>query len=277
MEPAAASRDSSAEASRFRIMSFNAWRDHPSHAPWSRRRELFLSILKFHRPDVIGAQEFLLPMIRLIENDLPEFAWIGAGRDDGREAGEFTPIFYRRDRFELLAQNTFWLAPDPAAPSRGWGAACARTVTWARLRRREDGAEYCHFNTHFDHFSARARRESACLLRREIDALAGGAPVVITGDLNCRENSVPYALLTGADAFLDARACGEYPPLGPRKTWRGFLPGGIGGGRLDYIFVNRKVRVLQHATLADHWDGRYASDHLPVAADIALSAGANAD
>jgi endonuclease/exonuclease/phosphatase family metal-dependent hydrolase len=250
-------------------MSFNCWADYPGHAPWSRRQEMVLSMLRFHQPDVLGAQELLLPMLRGLEAGLPDYAWVGVGRDDGREKGEFTPIFYRHDRFDLLAADTFWLAPDPAAPARGWGAACARTVTWAKLRHRPSERESFHFNTHFDHFSAKARRESARLLLRRIDDLTAGRPVVVTGDLNCRESSAAYGILTGS-ALKDARACGENPPLGPRKTWRGFLPGGVGGGRLDYVFVSGGIRVIQHAVLADHWDGRFASDHLPVAADLAF-------
>ena len=87
-----------------------------------------------HRPDLLGGQELLRHQLADLAARLPDYAWLGAGRDDGADGGEFNPIFYRRERLEPLDSGTFWLSPEPARPgSRGWGAACPRVVTWARF------------------------------------------------------------------------------------------------------------------------------------------------
>ena len=271
----------SEEAGRLRVMSFNIWCDHPRHPAWARRLPVAAGILRYHRPDVIGGQEFRLNQLLDLARELPAYRWVGAGRDDGKEAGEFCPIFYRHNRLRVLESGTFWLAPEPASPGKGWDAACARVVTWARLADHRGGV-FTHFNTHFDHFGREARRESARLLLRRIGALSDGKAVVVTGDLNCLESSTAYAVLTGKTSpepgqpgLRDTLRCGRFPPLGPRKTWRGFLPGSLTGARLDYIFIGEGVTAWQHAVLTDHGDdGRCPSDHRPVVAELEIHAGA---
>ena len=259
-------------ACRLRVMSFNIWCDHPRHPAWSQRLPVALSLLRYHRPDVIGGQEFRLNQLHDLARELPDYRWIGAGRDDGQEAGEFCPIFYRHERFEATASGTFWLSPDPDVPGKGWDAACPRVVTWVRLVDRESGCAYTHFNTHFDHFGRRARRESARLILERIAALPDAGAVVVTGDLNCLESWAAYAILTGG-GLRDTLRCCHFPPLGPRKTWGGFLPAKLGSARLDYIFAGQGVTVWQHAVLTDHGHGdRYPSDHRPVVAELEIPA-----
>ena len=112
-----------------RIMSFNVWSDKPRRPKWNARRELAAALLRYHLPHVLGGQEFFLAMARDLEERLPEYAWVGVGREDGLEAGEMTPIFYRPGRLELIDHATFWLAPNETCASPGWDAACRRTVT----------------------------------------------------------------------------------------------------------------------------------------------------
>lgn len=254
-------------------MSFNVWCDHPRHPAWSLRLPVAVSLLRYHQPDVIGGQEFRLNQLRDVARELPEYRWVGAGRDDGREAGEFCPILYRHKRLEAVESGTFWLSADPKIPGKGWDAAYPRVVTWARLVDRATGHTLTHCNTHFDHLGRRARRESARLLLDQIAALSDGRAVVVTGDLNCLESSAAYAILTGGGLRDTLRAC-QFPPLGPRKTWRGFLPGGLTSARLDYIFVGEGVTVRQHTVLTDHGPGgRHPSDHYPVVAELEFGAG----
>lgn len=260
----------------WRVMSFNFWTDHPRHFAWRDRREGAAAVVARHRPDLLGGQELLAGMIADLATRLPDYAWFGVGRDDGACRGEFNPIFYRRDRFDLRDGGTFWLAPEPDRPgARGWGAACPRIVTWARFADREsrgDGAEIVHLNTHLDHQSVRARRQGAALLVKRAGELAAAtgttaaAVVVLTGDFNGGEFSAAYTTLTTPRSGLsDARTCAEAPPEGPRRTWRGLWGSGLGAARLDYVFVGTGVRVLRHAVLDDRGTGgRLVSDHRPV-------------
>src|SRR5688500_16527496 len=217
----------SAPAPPLRIMSFNLRLDLASDGPnaWPHRRDWVASLIRFHAPDALGVQEALAHMLTDLDARIPEFARVGVGRADGREGGEFSAILYRRDRLDMLDNGTFWLSPTPEVPgSKGWDAAIERVATWARFRDRVTGCTHVHLNTHFDHIGEQARQESARLIRRRLAAIAGGAPVIVTGDLNADPQSVAYRVFTRdtvdaaaplGDAFSTSRA-GHY---GPTSTW----------------------------------------------------------
>src|SRR5688572_13434609 len=189
-----------------RVMTFNVRYDTPSDGAnaWPHRRDWVAALVRFHAPDAIGVQEALVHMLTDLDARLPGFARVGVGRADGRAGGEFSAILYRSDRLELLDSGTFWLSPTPeVAGSKGWDTAIERIATWARFRDRRTGCRHLHVNTHFDHIGEEARQESARLIRRRLAALAGGLPVVVTGDLNATPESVPYRVFT-ADTLAGA-------------------------------------------------------------------------
>lgn len=274
-------RPSTLEAdSSLRVMTFNIRFDNPNDGPdaWPHRKDRAASVIRFHGADLVGVQEALKHQLDDLQERLPAYAWVGVGRADGREGGEYSAIFYRQDRFELLDHDTFWLSETPEVPgSKSWDAAIERIVTWAHFRDRRTGEVFYHFNTHFDHIGERARTESAKLIRQRIAAVAGDAPVVLTGDFNAVDSSMPYQILTGTTpldgapsvTLRDAMRISEHGHHGPTTTWNGFTaieP----DRRIDYIFVNDRVDVRQHGILPDTWDGRFPSDHLPVVADVTI-------
>ncbi len=266
-----------------RVLSFNIRYDNPGDGPdaWPHRKEAVADMIRSQAVDVAGLQEALKGQIDDLEALLPDYAWLGVGREDGMEQGEFAPIFYRRDRVDTLRWGTFWLSETPDIPgSRSWDAALERIATWAVLRDRQTNEAFLAVNTHFDHRGAEARTRSAELIVERLDELAtaqsgeqddegtGSLPVVLTGDFNVREGSAPYAVL--ADAFSDALYASEQPHEGPMSTWNGF-EAIVPGGRIDYIFVGDGVRVYAHRILPDKTaNGRFPSDHLPVLAEIGL-------
>lgn len=224
--------------------------------------------------DVIGLQEARKPQIDDLSERLPDFEWYGVGRDDGMEGGEFTPIFWRRDRFEVQDRGTFWLASDPTSVgATDWGARIPRICSWVVLSDRESGESLWVMNTHFDHLSETARVESARLVRQQAEQLAAGRNVVLTGDLNCTPGSEPMRILTGSQdpgmRFWDAIKQSEADPEGPSGTWNGFQQIQE-NRRIDFILVSVGIeRVVSHHTLDPRTpEGRFASDHLPVMAKI---------
>ena len=261
---------------------------------WKYRRKMVESIVKFHHTDIVGCQEVLKDQLDDLIDLLPSYGWVGVGRDDGLDAGEFAPIFYLKDRFEVLKSGTFWLSGTPdVAGSRGWDAACIRIATWAKLKEKNTGKIHFYFNTHFDHVGQVAMEESSYLLLRKITELAGDYPAVITGDFNNTECSKVYNILTGKErgthtfdnSFLkDSKYCSENGHHGPSFTYHDFkaakifyeLAKGKSSSQdqqmclIDYIFVKNNIRVFQHGILSDNWDGRYPSDHMPVVADIEI-------
>ncbi len=151
-----------------RVVSYNIRYNNPGdgeHA-WPLRADRVANLLRFYNPDLFGLQEALQGQIDDLVARLPQYAWFGVGRDDGRSAGEGTPIFYRRDRFTLLDQGTFWLSETPEVPgSKSWDAAITRIATWGRFVDRTTGTRFLYLNTHFDHIGQTARERSAATHR----------------------------------------------------------------------------------------------------------------
>jgi endonuclease/exonuclease/phosphatase family metal-dependent hydrolase len=267
-------------AAMLRVLTFNIRYNNPGDGPnaWPLRRDWVAEIIRERKTDLVGMQEALPGQIADLEERLPEYAWYGVGRDDGKHGGEHTPIFYRKDRLERLDQGAFWLSETPEKPgSKSWDTAITRVAVWLKLKDRKTGQTFFAFNTHFDHRGQEARRESAKLTLRKIHEIAGDAPVVLTGDFNGTPDSPPYKLLTaepetdGAFRLRDAFSASANQPRGPTGTWNGFdriVP----GRRIDYILVTPMVQVVSHTTIDESRDERFPSDHLPVLAEVRVAA-----
>lgn len=239
---------------------------------WPNRKDMALSMIRYYDPDILGVQEALKPQVKDLTAGLTEYAWLGVGRDDGLEAGEYMAIFYKPSRFKLLKQDTFWLSETPETPGLGWDAAYIRVVTWAKFEDLKTGNRFYHFNTHFDNRGELARQESAKLLLTSIREIAGNLPFVVTGDFNCHPDSQPYQILTTSDLLRDAKTISRAPHHGPSRTFNGFDLETLKTAEqpIDFVFVSESIDVLKHATLSDTIDGRFPSDHMPVMAEIVL-------
>ena len=237
---------------------------------WSNRVEMVNGLLKFHEPDIFGLQEALITQIEKISEGLPEFEWIGAGRDDGIQKGEFSPLFYNKNKFILVKHGTFWLSETPEKPSMGWDASYKRVVTWGKFKSKVSGKHFLVFNTHFDHRGDEARKNSAILIKEKIKEIDDnlGLPVILTGDFNLEPETEPIALIK---TFLnDSWEISAVKPYGPFGTFNGFQWDAPLENRIDYIFTSKDIKVLKYAAISDSKEQRWPSDHLPVFAKIQL-------
>lgn len=259
-----------------RVMSYNVRNDNIYDVDnrWTDRRYMVASTVRFHRACIVGMQEVLKNQLDDLNGLLPEYGSIGVGRDDGKDKGEFSAIFYLKDRFEPLDKGNFWLSENPDIPGKlGWDADCVRIATWARFNDIKTGEKFYHFNTHLDHVGVVARRESAKLLLEKIREIAKDEPAVLTGDFNSFEDSDAYKIITGkeqcekGDRLYDAKYISKYPHHGPSESFEGFNIGKT-EGKIDYIFVKNGIKVISHGILADHFDFKLPSDHMPVVSDI---------
>lgn len=262
--------------SSIRIMSYNIKYDDKTDTVngWEQRKEQVANLIAFYEPDFLGTQEGLLHQLQFMEERLGSMQWIGVGRGDGKNEGEFSAIFYNTERFELVANSdsTIWLSETPSEPSKSWDAALPRIMTWGKFRDTSTGKEFFVFNTHFDHRGETARAESARLVVETINEVADGLPVILTGDFNAVEDSSPYDILTADSSPLkDTYYKTEIPHVGPLFSYSGFkVVNSDSERRIDYIFVNEEVEVQKHAIISDFREGRYPSDHLPVIADVVV-------
>lgn len=254
----------------FNIMTYNIRMNTPDDGvnAWPLRKDKVAGLIKFHQADIFGVQEALISQMNDLKNSFPDFESYGVGRDDGKEAGEFMTIFFRKSRFEKLSCGTLWLNETTDKPGLGWDAACNRTCTWIKLRDLSTKKSFYHFNTHFDHRGKVAREESAKLILKFIAEInKENLPVILTGDFNSTKEAAPIQkILT---VLADSRDKCKTAPYGPNGTSGGFdvkiMPHVI-----DYIFINEKVTVLRHGVLSDSFGLFYPSDHLPVLAEISL-------
>lgn len=265
------------------VVTFNVRYDNPNDGPnrWGNRIPIIESYFVKEKPDIIGMQEVKHNQILDLQKILPEYDYVGTGRDDGKQGGEHTPIFYKKDIFTLLDNSQFWLSETPEIPgSIGWDAAITRIVTWAKFEDKTSGKTFFFFNTHFDHRGVKAREMSPHLLAEKISAIAGNSPVIVTGDFNIRKNnatigSAVYDNLIGTlkseNALNSAELIAETPITTAGSTSTGFRPDwtvGKSGDAIDYIFVNEYFNVNLYRVDRIMKDSIFISDHWPVVSEL---------
>ncbi len=258
-----------ADEAALSVMSYNIRLDNRDDGDdaWPERRDFFASQVLYHAPDILGTQEVLPRQLDWLKDHLREYGVLGVGRE-GRNKGEYSALFYRRDRLMVEESGTFWLSTTPDEVSVGWDAALPRICTYGRFRDLRTGKDFMAFNTHFDHVGEVARRESARLLLRKIDSLnTGNLPFVLTGDLNLTPDTEPIAVFT--ESLVDAYTVAPVR-LGPAGTFTGFNYDEPAERRIDYIMVSPGVQVDKFATLTDAVNRRYPSDHFAVVASLHL-------
>ena len=259
-----------------KVMTMNVRYDNPDDSAnaWTNRIPLFCRFISKEKPDILGIQEMLWRQYELMDTVMRDYSSVGVGRDDGARGGELNPVFFRKERFDLVRTITFWLSDTPELPgSKGWGSSLPRIVTWLELVDKNSHEHFYFFNTHFAHDSDSARIMSSRILLKEVEKTAAGFPFIVTGDFNMLPYSTAYSILTGPNesvpALKDTYFVSEKKPQGPNYTFNGFSDK-PGSGRVDYIFVKNGLRVLNHSTLAEKDEEIFISDHWPVVATISL-------
>jgi Kef-type K+ transport system membrane component KefB/endonuclease/exonuclease/phosphatase family metal-dependent hydrolase len=254
-----------------RVLTANVRYANPKDSvnSWTVRRGPLSEAVRALDADVIGFQETLAEQVADLVDALPDHDWFGEGRNDGAVGGEFTPIFYRRRRFEPVDGGTLWLSESPTVPgSSSWGASHPRVATWLRLQCRWTGTELVVANTHLDHARSEIRVHQVETLLEHLLPAAGNDPLVVIGDFNDPPGSEVHTTLV--EVLRDARDVSQTPPEGPSTTFNGFSEPKE-GALIDHVFIRgpldvRAVRVVDE----QRDDGRYLSDHFPVLASLHL-------
>lgn len=254
-----------------RWATFNIRYDNPGDSlnNWKYRKDRVCRFIKDRELDVVGTQEVLHNQFEDLKAALPEYAAIGVGRDDGKTAGEYAAIFYRKDKYDVLDSNTFWLSEYPDSIGKmGWDAVCVRIATWAKLKDKVTGKVFMAVNTHFDHIGTEARRQSALLIIKKIKEIVGGRPAVVTGDFNVNDQSEAYKTITTNDFVMkDAYKIAE-KVTGVNYTFHDFNRYAMKDReKIDFIFVTPHVKVLSTDVPAELPEA-LLSDHNPQIADL---------
>ncbi len=238
---------------------------------WRQRYPVIADLIRFHDFDIFGTQECLHHQLNNLQTRLPDYSYIGVGRDDGKTKGEYAAIFYKNSRFACLNQGNFWLSENTETPNMGWDAVCIRICTWGQFQDMITGFTFYFFNLHLDHIGVQARKNSVKLVLEKINAMTNGKPTILTGDFNVDQHNESYQLLNTSGLLKDsydlATIC--YAENG---TFTGFDTNTHSHDRIDHIFVTDDFKVERYGILTDaYWHKdqlRFPSDHFPVVTRI---------
>ena len=256
----------SEEKVNVRWATFNMRLDTPADSlnNWEYRKERVAQYIQDMKLDVVGTQEVLQNQFNDLKSLLPDFEGVGVARDDGKETGEYSAVFYRKSVFDALDSGTFWLAENPdSVGMMGWDAVCVRVATWAKLQHKATGKIVMAVNTHFDHVGKVARRESALLIIRKIKEIVGDRPAVLTGDFNVTDQNEAYnTIVSNEFVLLDAHKVAE-KTSGASYTFHGFDKVDMEKrSKIDFVFVTPQIKVL-HSEVTPEVKEALLSDHNP--------------
>lgn len=256
-----------------KLMTYNIKLDYPKEGndSWNNRKDWMIGQINFYAPDILGVQEAMPNQMKYMDSTMTNYSFVGVGRDDGKDEGEYSAIFYDKNKFNILKSATFWLSQTPENVSMGWDAVCNRVCTYALFEVEKTKMQFWVFNTHFDHIGTEARKQSVTLILEKIKSYnENNLPVILMGDLNSEpETNTIQGIKTILD---DAKEVSSTEPFGPSGTFNNFEFDKPVTRRIDYIFLSKKnIKVNKYAVLSDSKDLKYPSDHFPVYVEIELT------
>lgn len=237
---------------------------------WGRRMPVLAQQIRFHGFDIFGTQECFKHQLDGILALMPEYAYTGVGRDDGKEAGEYAAIFYRTDLFELIDHGDFWLSETPERPGLGWDAVCPRICSWGKFRHTPSGQVFVFINLHMDHVGKQARVESAKLVKQRIAEIAPRCPAIVTGDFNVDQTHTSYRTMKGDNELCDSYDIAEMRYI-TTGTFNSYKTDNYSESRIDHVFVTPDIKVLKYGVLTDTYrtaDGEIKKSELANQTDL---------
>ena len=217
---------------------------------WAQRCPVICKLIQFHDFDILGAQEVLHGQLTDILNSLSGYSYVGVGRDDGKEKGEYAPIFYKTKKFKLLHSGHFWMSQVTDRPNKGWDAVLPRICTWGEFQDKKSGFRFWFFNLHMDHIGVEARKQSAKLVLSKISEMCGNEQVILTGDFNVDQHNESYALINTSGKLKDSYDISKVV-YATNGTFNNFDPNLNTESRIDHIFVTSGFHVTRYGVLTD--------------------------
>ncbi len=262
---------------------------------WGKRYPVIASMVQYHDFDIFGTQECFIHQLKDMKNALPDYDYIGVGRDDGKERGEHSAIFFRKDKFEVVDKGDFWLSETPDVPSKGWDAVLPRICSWGHFKCKDTGFEFLFFNLHMDHIGKNARVQSAFLVQDKMIELGKGKnlPAILTGDFNVDQTHKSYEAFVSKGLLKDSYEAAEFR-YALNGTFSSFDPNSFTESRIDHIFLSPVFKVKKYGVLTDTYrsiigtgekqdardcpkeidikayQARTPSDHFPIKAELVV-------
>lgn len=251
------------------VMSYNVYVLDGLGFSHDKRVNGIISTITNEMPDVLGVQEANKDWMERLSSSLTDYSFVGRGRDKNPEKGEFSPIFYKTEKYNLIDSGTFWFSKTPDEPSMDWGAYCNRICTYVVLEDKATGFDFAVFNSHWDHLSPLARVKSAEILSEKTEEIAGDIPIIITGDFNCKADTPAYVKLVES-GFIDSKYVSE--STADLGTYHGYTKKNTAGDLpIDHIlFKGTNGFAHSYKVITDKYDNKYPSDHFAILSEITL-------
>lgn len=240
-----------------KIVTFNLRMENPDDGPhrFTARRETIISRILAEKPDILGFQEALPAMYDYLRENLPQYTFVGHGRDE-RYLDEANPIAFRSGRFALKSYATRWLSTTPEVPGSRFGedqSICPRVYVTAELYDRQTGEVFRVVNTHLDHEGAVARKRGLELILRETPV---DLPTVVMGDFNCPPGDEALRPLKGRMVDQSSEIPLTFHAFQGYYNWK--------TDKIDYIFTTEQFVQARCGIWENGPDGVCLSDHYPV-------------
>lgn len=232
------------------------------------RKERFEQLVREAQPDIIGTQEATKNWYGILEEKFgAEYTLLGCSRDGkDKTSGEWSAVLVRKERFDVLESDTFWLTSTPNTPSLTEGAKYRRIATWALLKDKMTGTQLLYCNTHLDHLSDDAvRMKQAEILMGFLNEKAADLPVFLTGDFNSTKTSGSHKYI--AKTLTEARGAALADLSTVNYTYHNY---GKSAKELDYCFYKRTSALALSARIWDKSYGGYVSDHYGVVCSFVI-------
>lgn len=251
---------------KLKVISFNLRiaTKHDGDNHFDYRLPRIIEFLKAENPDLVGFQEVNAHMKELLNENIEDYVLIGCGRDKDY-GGESALIAYRKDRFELIRFENFWLSATPNTPGSRYGfdqSHCPRITSAALLKLKCGGAPFWFINTHLDHVGAMARLFGAMQIMQFISTKK--EPSILTGDFNATPDAPEIKIFTENESYplidCTAELDGTFHAYSDKLLCK-----------IDYIFTSFKCDLSESVLYPDEpVNGVYLSDHRPVGAIIEI-------
>lgn len=251
------------------IVTYNIRCDHKQDGRnnFEYRKPIIRKCLLEKNPDIVCFQEMLPHMALWLSEVLKDYQLVGCGREKDL-TGEQMTIAYRKDRFEIVSMDTYWLSNTPYLPGSRYEeqSKYPRTATQLLLKETETNDVYLIVNTHLDHKSSKARVQGMeCVLDKIHQTLIqwkaiGKLPIILCGDMNAHPESPEIEQMNHSGIICDIteEISGTYHNFGKMDK----------PAKIDYIAVSKNIRLEKLELWKDQKDGVFLSDHYPISATV---------
>jgi len=233
---------------------------------WDSRKAALVSVLRDSMCfDVVGLNEVRQTALDYLKQQLGStYTFVGNSSYIKNQ------ILYRKDKYTLLDQGTFYLSSNPAKASISWDDTEVHLTVWAKLQDKQSGEIFVFGSTHMSLYPV-SQREGARINAEQMSLIAGDYACIVTGDMNVEPNEHD-PLANFGKYMCNARQISKTTPQGNYGTYIPSMnPYSSDAKLLDFLFI-RNMEVEDYYTYDHATEGRTLapSDHQPVVASLTI-------